>query len=103
MSGEAEVLADVSTSAVVYQVLDEVLGQNCVPRGARAAMFAVVDKLRAATAAEEDIRRAERISVEMHKLEWALRRGDAAGTNSAHEQLKALAAEWINTRICRRH
>jgi hypothetical protein len=66
-------------------------------------MFAVVDELRAATADADDVRRAERISVEMHKLEWALRQGDAPATQAAHDQLKALAAEWIDTRICSRH
>jgi hypothetical protein len=97
------VLADVSANAIVYQVLDEVLGQKCVPAGARAAMFAVIDELRAATAGGEDVRRAERISVEMHKLEWALRRGDAPAMQAVHVELKALAAEWISTRICNRH
>ena len=96
-------LADMSANAIVYQVLDEVLRQKCVPAGARAAMFAVIDELRAVTAEAEDVRRAERISIEMHKLEWALRRSDALSTQAAQLQLKALAAEWINTRICSRH
>lgn len=96
-------LADMSANAIVYQVLDEVLRQKCVPAGARAAMFSVIDELRAATAGGEDVRRAERISVEMHKLEWALRLGEAPATEAAHMQLKALAAEWISTRICSRH
>jgi hypothetical protein len=97
------VLARVDANAVVYQVLDEVLAQRCVPTGARAAMFTVVDELRAAVGDVEEIRRAERISVEMHKLEWALRHGDAPATQAAHDRLKALAAEWIDTRICNRH
>jgi len=97
------VLAGVGTNAIVYQVLDEVLAHKCVPASARAAMFAVVDELRSATTGGEDVRRAERISVEMHKLEWALRRGDAPATQASHEALKALAAEWIDTRIWSRH
>ena len=96
-------LADVSANAIVYQVLDEVLGQSCVPVGARAAMFAVVDELRFKGVVGDDLRRAERISLEMHKLEWALRRGDAGETDAAHGELKALAAEWINSRISSRH
>ena len=96
-------LADTGAHAVVYQVLDEVLSGQCVPAGARGAMFAVVDELRAATTDLEEIRRAERISIEMHKLEWALQQGDASATQAAHDQLKALAVEWINTRIHSRH
>ncbi len=68
-------LADMSANAIVYQVLDEVLRQKCVPAGARAAMFSVIDELRAATAGGEDVRRAERISVEMQssngRFAWA--------------------------------
>ena len=93
----------VNADAIVYQVLDEVLVQRCVPTGARAAMFTVVDELRATTADVDQVRRAERISIEMHKLEWALRQADKAAFEAAQEQLKALAAEWIDTRICSRH
>ena len=96
-------LGHVDAHAIVYQVLDEVLAQKCVPAGARAAMFTVVDELRAATADDDQLRRAERISIEMHKLEWALRRSDAAASRAAHDQLKALAGEWVNMRICSRH
>jgi hypothetical protein len=102
-SREAEVLAEVGTHAVVYQVLDEVLGAQSVPAGARGAIFAVVDELRATSGEPESVRRAERISIEIHKLEWALRQGDTSGAQAAREQLKALSSEWINTRICSRH
>lgn len=96
-------LADANAHAIVYQVLDEVLANGSVPAGARGAMFAVVDELRAATADADEVRRAERISIEMHKLEWALRQRDDAAIEAAHGQLKALAAEWVNSRICSRH
>lgn len=96
-------LADTGAHAVVYQVLDDVLGASCVPAGARAALFGVVDDLRAADGATEEARRAEQIAIEIHKFEWALRDGDAAAAESARNALKLLAAEWINTRICSRH
>ena len=89
--------------AIVYQVLDEVIVHRCVPTGARAAIFTVVDELRAATPDGDQARRAERISIQMHKLEWALRDGDNAAVDTAHKQLKSLAAEWIDSRICSRH
>jgi hypothetical protein len=87
----------------VYQVLDEVLATGGVPSGVRGTMFTVVDQLRAAAPGAEELRRAERISVEMHRLEWALRLGDTGSAQAAREQLKMLAAEWIDTRISSRH
>ena len=56
-------LADANAHAIVYQVLDEVLANGSVPAGARGAMFAAVDELRAATADADEVRRAERISI----------------------------------------
>jgi hypothetical protein len=100
---EAEVLAGVNAHAVVYQVLDEVLSGECLPAGARGAIFSVVDQLRAVTGDADEVRRAERVSIEIHKLEWALRRGDVAAAGAAREELKVLSAEWINTRIQSRH
>ena len=96
-------LADVSANAIIYQVLDEVLGQKCVPPGRAQRYSQSSTSFAHATAGGEDVRRAERISVEMHKLEWALRLGDAAAKDAAHVRLRALAAEWISTRICSRH
>jgi hypothetical protein len=68
-----------SARAVAYQVLDQVLADQAVTTGARGAMFSVIDSLRGSSAAIEDVRRAENISVEMHKLEWALQRQDDKG------------------------
>ena len=96
-------LAEVGAHAVVYQMLDEVLAGQTVPAGARGAIFAVVDELRAATGDAEGLRRAARVSIEIHKLEWALRQSDASAAHIAREQLKALSVEWINTRIFSRH
>jgi hypothetical protein len=97
------VLQELSAHALVYQALDEVLAGESVPPGVRGAMFAVIDDLRANSAVAEDARRAEQISVEIHKLEWALRQGDADAAKTARETLKGLAADWINRRICARH
>ena len=95
--------AQFETNAVVYQVLDEVLAGQSVPAGARGAIFAVVDELRSSAGECSDVRRAERVSIEIHKLEWALRQGDGSSAEAARERLKALSAEWVNTRICSRH
>jgi hypothetical protein len=88
--------------AVAYQVLDRVLADESVSAGTRGAMFAVVDSLRASDAPIEHVRRAENISVGMHKLEWALQQRDSAATRAALDELRSLAAGWLNMRICSR-
>lgn len=96
-------LHDIGAQAVVYQVLDEVLAGTGVPAGARGAMFGVVDDLRAGSAPADEVRRAEQISIGIHRLEWALCRHDDRSAEAAREELKAPASEWINSRICSRH
>jgi hypothetical protein len=96
-------LAEADAHSMVYQVLDEVLAARAVSPGARGTMFAVVDGLRAGAAALEDVRRAENVSIALHRLETALQRGDCGASDSALAELRNLAADWLNTRICTRH
>jgi hypothetical protein len=84
----------------VYQVLDGVLASRAVPPGARGAMFSAVDKLRANPSDVADLARAERISLEIHRLELGLRGGDENAVTLARTALKALAISWLNARIC---
>jgi len=83
----------------VYQILDGVLGGTAVPPGARGTMFSIIDRLRAVSAPVEDRRRAEQVAIEIHKLEAALRSSDEPAVQDARDELKALAAAWIQTRI----
>ena len=85
--------------ALAYQVLDQVLADQSVAAGAQGAMFSVVDCLRASSAPADDVRRAERISIEMHKLQWARQQQDDTAGCTALGELKALAASWLNARI----
>lgn len=96
-------LADLNANAVVYQVLDDIIRSKSIPAGARAALFDVVDELRSMAGDASQVRRAEQISIEIHKLEWALRRGDAFAADASRQQLRSHAAEWINTRIFSAH
>ena len=90
-------LADVSANAVVYQVLDDIIGTKCVPPGARAALFEIVDELRwRGPTAEAEVARSREVA---HRL----RRGDVPAADASREQLKTHAAEWINMRISSRH
>ena len=83
----------------VYQILDGVLGGGGVPPGARGTMFSIIDHLRAISAPTENLRRAEQVAIEIHKLEAALRSSDEPAVQGARDELKALAAAWIQTRI----
>jgi hypothetical protein len=96
-------LDESSAIAITYQVLDELLTERRVSASSRGAMFAVVDSLRACGSAEDHIRRAENISVEIHKLEWALQRRDAAASRLALDQLRGFAAGLLDARIRVRH
>ena len=96
-------LAGIGVHEVMYQVLDDVLAGTNVPAGTRGILFSIVDELRATSGDTDETRRAERIAIELHKLEWALRQGDSSSSDAARNELKALAAEWINTRICSPH
>lgn len=83
----------------VYQVLDDVLGGTAVPPGAKGTMYSIIDGLRSSAKPAEDIRRAERISITIHKLEIALRGRDERQVRDARDELKSLAVEWLDGRI----
>jgi hypothetical protein len=87
----------------VYRVLDEVLSGSAVPPGAKGAMFSIIDHLRHSAVPLEELRRAEQISLEIHKLESALQGSDAAAVQVARDELKALAAACIQQRVFERH
>jgi hypothetical protein len=88
--------------ALVYQVLDDVLAGGGVPRNCRGTIFAAVDALRFNAADQQLVRGAEEVSVELHKLEWAMQRGDGAAATGARESLKKIAANLLNSRISAR-
>lgn len=92
-------LVETGPRASMYLVLDEILSSAIVPPGAHGAMFAAIDELKSSAAPDEERIIAERISVEMHKLEWAIRRADSDASAAARDQLRCLAANLINFRI----
>jgi len=99
VSGRNTVLDENNAHVGVYQVLDELMVSTSVPPGAKGAMFSIIDQLRTTAAPVEDLRGAERISIEMHRLEQALRRGDEPAVQVARDELKSLAAAWVQRRI----
>jgi hypothetical protein len=83
----------------VCQVLDEVLRAHVAPPGARATIHSVIDDLHAASAPRYMIEQAENISLELHQLESAVIRGDAAQASDARQMLRTIAATWLDQRI----
>jgi hypothetical protein len=75
------------------------LAEETIVPGMRGAMFAAVDSLRSSCARLEDVRCAEGISVGMHKLEWARHLRDENASAAAIDELRSLAASWLNLRI----
>ena len=83
----------------VYEVLDSVFARGSIPPGAKGLMFRVVDDLRARPDICGKTALAERISLQIHRIEDLLRLQDREAVDAALEQLKQLAAEWIEARV----
>jgi hypothetical protein len=64
-------------------------------------MFSAIDDLRRMQAPSSEICLAERISVAMHRLEWAIRSRDSAAQERLRAELQALGSDWLDTPICR--
>ena len=80
----------------VYQVLDDVLSAQIAPPGAKATIHAIIDDLRKVAASRELVDQTEQISIELHHLEWAVARGDAAVASQARDALRSIAGSWLN-------
>lgn len=84
----------------VYQVVEELCSGGSLPAGLSGTMFAAIDGLRRAAAPRDDVGLAERIAVAMHRLEWAIRSGDAAEQKRLRSELQLLGSQWLETPIC---
>jgi hypothetical protein len=80
---------------IVRQLLDDVVGGKVAPPGARAALFLLVDELRAEGGMDEKARVAEAISIEMLHLQSALQRGAEDEAEQARRELGLVAGEWL--------
>jgi hypothetical protein len=85
----------------VYEVVEELCSGHSVPAGLTGTMFSALDRLRAAQAPRSDVALAERISVTMHRLEWAIRSGDTGEQSRLRAELQGLGSDWLDTPICR--
>jgi hypothetical protein len=83
----------------VYQVLDQVMTASTPPPGAKAMIHSIIDDLYAASAPRHMIAQAESISVQLHFLEIAATRRDELTASDARENLRSIAAAWLDRRI----
>jgi hypothetical protein len=83
----------------VYQVLDQAMRASVPPPGAKAIIHSIIDDLRAASAPQQMIAQAESISLQLHHLEWAAARHDQESATGARENLRSIAATWLDHRI----
>jgi hypothetical protein len=83
----------------VYHCLDEVLRTSGVPPGVKGLLFSVIDNLRADEPASGRARLAEQISLAIHRLEAALRRGDVDERSAALAEIAGHAEAWIRERV----
>jgi hypothetical protein len=83
----------------VYNIIDDALVSSSVPRGAKGAIFAVIDGLRSEPNKINELRKAEQISLALHGLEAALRRSDEEALRQARRDLQSLASAWIDMRV----
>ena len=83
----------------IYRVLDDVCFADTAPMGARGAIYRSIDGLRQAGAPAEHVDLAERISLALHKLEWAIRNGDEAEAKQVRAELQSAGAAWLQTPI----
>lgn len=80
----------------VYQVLDDVLNAPVAPPGAKATIHGIIDDLRQISAPRELVAQTEQISIQLHQLEWAIARRDAALASEARDALRSIAASWLD-------
>lgn len=85
----------------IYQVLDQARTARVVPPGAKARIHSVIDDLRAGSAPASLVKQAERISIALHNLDWALHAGNAEQALELQGTLKNIAGEWLDHRIAR--
>ncbi len=83
----------------VYMVVKELCATEAVPTGLTGTMYSALDQLRDMQAPRSDVSLAERISVTMHRLEWAIRSGDAPEQARFRAELEALGSDWLETPI----
>ncbi|MCZ8324254.1 MAG: hypothetical protein O9283_03210 [Sphingomonadaceae bacterium] len=78
----------------ICQVLDDAAEAAGRPLDWRKPLYAAIDELHAASAPEEQVRIAERISIVLLRLDWAILRRDSDKAAAARSELAELGETW---------
>ncbi len=78
----------------ICQVLDNAAEASVRPLDWRKPLYAAIDQLHATGAPEEQIRIAERISIVLLKLDWAILRRDSDKAAATRRELTELGESW---------
>jgi hypothetical protein len=78
----------------VCNVLDELADSAGRPINWRRPVYAAIDELRAIDAPAEQIDTAERLSIALLKLDWAIQKSDGERQEELREQLAELGETW---------
>lgn len=81
--------------AVIYQVLDDVLGGTAVPASAFRRLSAVVDNLRYGPRDQRSLLLAEQVSIWLHKMHTASQQRDTESADTARHHLKDSAVDLL--------
>jgi len=81
----------------VYQALDAALtnSERAVAPGTEAAVQAAIAELRASNGSPDAVARLQAISVDLARLNGALRIGDGAACQAQRARLAAIKDEWL--------
>ena len=96
---EAGLNIETQSYLTIYRVLDEACFADTAPAGARGAIYRSIDGLRQVGAPAEHVALAERISLLLHKLEWAVRGNDDVEAASLRRELQITGGSWLQTPI----
>lgn len=85
----------------VYQVIREANLSGYITPGLRGRMYEAIDSLKLFKAPADHISIAERISVTLHKLEWAALQRDDSRRRADWQSLGMLEEQWLSAPVPR--
>ena len=77
--------------AKVCGLIDEFAASSITPVGWRRTVYPAIEELRSASAPAEQVSMAERLSVTLLKLDWAILKGDNEKQERARQKLNELS------------
>jgi len=80
---------------LIYQVVREANVSGIIAPGLRGRMYKAIDTLKLFKAPADHISIAERISVTLHALEWAMFRCDSQRVAADWQVMRSLEEQWL--------